>query len=95
MIHEVIIELVLILILGGIIYMATGLTALQTAVANLQANVASVDADVKKLIANSQPGLQPGQVIVNQADIDALTTSIGTASGTLAADDTAVNAPKS
>jgi outer membrane murein-binding lipoprotein Lpp len=74
--------------------MSTGLTALQAAVSDLAAKVAAVDADVKKLVANSQPGLQPGQVIVNQADIDALTSSVGAASGVLAADDTAANAPK-
>ena len=73
--------------------MATGLSALQTAVATLVTNVAKVDADIKKLIANSSPGLQPGQVIVNQADIDALTASTNAATGTLAADDTAANPP--
>jgi len=73
--------------------MATGLSALQTAVADLSAKVAAVDADVKKLLANSNPGPQPGQVIVNQADIDALTSSISAASGVLAADDSAVNPP--
>ncbi len=74
--------------------MATGLTALQAAITDLTAKVAAVDADVKKLIANSSPGLQVGQVIVNQADIDALTASVSAASGILAADDTAANTPK-
>jgi len=73
--------------------MATGLTALQAAVTDLSAKVAAVDADVKKLLANANPGPQPGQVIVNQADIDALTASISAASGVLAADDTSVNPP--
>jgi hypothetical protein len=85
--------LLLVAILGGIIFMATGLTALQAAVTDLQSKVAAVDADVKRLIANATGGPQPGQVIVNQADIDALTASIGAATGTLAADDTAANPP--
>jgi hypothetical protein len=73
--------------------MAVGLTVLQTAVTNLAAKVAAVDADVKKLLANSNPGPQPGQVIVNQADIDALTATVTAADTTLAADDAAVNPP--
>jgi hypothetical protein len=73
--------------------MAVGLTALQTAVTNLTAKVAAVDADVKKLLANSNPGPQPGQVIVNQSDIDALTATVTAADATLDADDAAVNPP--
>ena len=73
--------------------MSAGLTGLQAAVAALTGKVAAVDADVKKLLANSQPGPQPGQVIVNQSDIDALTASVSTASGVLDADDAAVNPP--
>jgi hypothetical protein len=73
--------------------MSTGLTALQAAIAALQAKVAAVDADVKKLLAGSTAGPGPGQVIVNQADIDALTTSIGAATATLTADDASANPP--
>ena len=73
--------------------MSAGLTGLAAAVADLSAKVSAVDADVKKLLANSTAGPGPGQVIVNQADIDALTASVSAASGTLAADDAAVNPP--
>jgi len=68
-----------------------GLGALQAAVTALAAKVAAVDADVKKLLANASTGPGPGQVIVNQADIDALTASVGAATGVLAADDAAAN----
>lgn len=73
--------------------MSTGLTGLQAAVSDLAAKVAAVDADVKKLLAGASAGPGPGQVIVNQADIDALTASVGAASGVLVADDAAANAP--
>ena len=79
---------ILILIGGGILM---GLGALQAAVTALAAKVAAVDADVKKLLANASTGPGPGQVIVNQADIDALTASVGAATGVLAADDAAAN----
>ena len=74
-------------------HLGTGLSGLQAAVAGLTAKVTAVDADVKKLLANSTPGPGPGQVIVNQADIDSLTASVGAATGVLAADDTAANPP--
>ena len=74
--------------------MATGLTALQAAIASLTTIVTQVDADVKKLIANSGGTvLQPGQVIVNQSDIDTLTASTSAAVGVLTADDASANPP--
>lgn len=73
--------------------MSAGLTGLAAQVAALTTNVATVDADVKKLVANSTAGPQPGQVIVNQADIDALTASVSAANGVLTSDDATVNPP--
>jgi hypothetical protein len=73
--------------------MSTGLTALQAAIGELNTKVVAIDADVKKLLANATSGPGPGQVIVNQADIDALTASVAAATTTLTADDTAVNPP--
>lgn len=79
--------------------MSAGLNALQSAVADLQQKVADntaaskkLIADVEKLLAGASGGPQPGQVIVNQSDIDALTASATAASATLAgetADETA------
>lgn len=70
-----------------------GLVALQAGMAALVTAQAAVLADVTKLLANQQPGLQPGQVIVLQSDIDALTATV---SGMTAADvaaDLQVNPP--
>ena len=70
-----------------------GLTNLQAAVTALTGKVSAVDADFKKLLANSSAGPGPGQVIVNQSDIDNLTASVGAANAVLSADDTAANPP--
>jgi X-X-X-Leu-X-X-Gly heptad repeat protein len=82
---------VALLFLGGIAIMATGLSALQAAVAALTTGTNQLIADVQKLLANQSPGLQPGQVIVNQADIDALTTSVTALTASEVAEDAAVN----
>jgi hypothetical protein len=88
--------LLLYLILRLETFMSTtnqGLTALQADMAKLQAANTQILADVTKLLANQQPGLQPGQVIVNQADIDALDATVqGITSGDTTADAT-VNPP--
>src|SRR4051812_32395922 len=70
-----------------------GLAALQTAFADLQSSNAKIRADVATLLANQQPGLQPGQVIVNQADIDALTASVQSETSADQATDATVNPP--
>jgi hypothetical protein len=70
-----------------------GLVGLTGAIAILSGKVSAVDADVKKLVANATPGPGPGQVIVNQSDIDALTNTVSGLTGTLAADDALVNPP--
>jgi hypothetical protein len=92
----VVVLLLLYLILRLETFMSTtnqGLTALQADMAKLQAANTQILADVTKLLANQQPGLQPGQVIVNQADIDALDATVqGITSGDTAADQT-VNPP--
>jgi hypothetical protein len=82
---------VALLFLGGIAIMATGLSALQAAVAESIAATNQLIADVQKLLANQSPGLQPGQVIVNQADIDALTTSVTALTASEVAEDAVVN----
>jgi hypothetical protein len=70
-----------------------GLAPLQAAVAALATAQAQVIADVTKLLANQSAGPGPGQVIVNQADVDALTTSVqGLTAADVAADAT-VNPP--
>lgn len=53
--------------------------------AQLQTDSAKADADLATLLANSTPGLQPGQVIVLQSDIDALTASVGSVTTSLQA----------
>lgn len=73
--------------------LGTGLTGLQAAIATLTGKVSAVDADFKKLLANAGTGPAPGQVIVNQADIDALTASVSAATGVLATDDSEANPP--
>lgn len=67
-----------------------GLTGLQAAVAKLQTDQAKLIADVQRLLANQTPGLQPGQVVVNQADIDALTATIGTLDTAATTEDAAI-----
>jgi len=70
-----------------------GLGNLQAAVAALATAQNQVIADVQKLLANQSTGPQPGQVVVSQADIDALTTSVqGLTAADVAADAT-VNPP--
>lgn len=81
---------VLLLLFGGI-YM--GLGNLQTAVAALATAQGQVIADVQKLLANQSAGPQPGQVIVNQSDIDALTTSVQSLTAADVAADATVNPP--
>lgn len=73
---------------------------LTSKVGALATAVSAVDADVKKLLANSTAGPGPGQVIVNQTDLDAVSASlnavalsVSASTGTLAADDTSVNPP--
>jgi hypothetical protein len=73
--------------------MSTGLTALQTALANLVTENQQIAADVTKLLANQQPGLQPGQVIVKQSDIDALTATVNAQTAAEQAEDLLVNPP--
>lgn len=64
-----------------------GLAGITADIAALKAANTQIIADVQKLLANQQPGLQPGQVIVNQADIDALDATVqGIASADTAAD---------
>jgi hypothetical protein len=70
-----------------------GLGVLQQAVADLITENQQIAADVTKLLANQTPGLQPGQVIVNQADIDALTATITSATAAEKAEDLLVNPP--
>ena len=66
-----------------------GLAALNTDLAQLKTDNATLLAGLKALLANQQPGLQPGQVIVNQADIDAADAIVkGIDSDTTAADAT-------
>lgn len=71
----------------------TGLTALQTAMAALVSENAQIVADVQKLLAGAAPGLKPGQVIVNQADIDALTSTVSGLTAADTAEDLLVNPP--
>jgi hypothetical protein len=68
-----------------------GLAALQSDMAKLQAANQQILADVTKLLANQQPGLQPGQVIVNQADIDALDATVQSVTGADTSADATVN----
>lgn len=49
-----------------------GLANLQASVAKLSTDNAALVALFQQLLSNQQPGLQPGQVIVNQSDIDAI-----------------------
>lgn len=71
----------------------TGLAALQAAVAALSTAQGQVIADVQKLLAGQTGGPQPGQVIVNQSDIDALTSSIQALTAADVAADVTVNPP--
>lgn len=70
-----------------------GLTGLQSAVAALATAQGQVIADVQKLLAGQSAGPGPGQVIVNQADVDALTTSIQSLTAADVAADATVNPP--
>ena len=70
-----------------------GLAGLQSAVAALTTATNQVIADVQKLLANQTGGLQPGQVIVQQADIDALTASVSALTTSEQAADATVNPP--
>ena len=70
-----------------------GLAKLQADIAALQAANTQILADVTKLLANQSPGLQPGQVIVNQADIDALDATVQGITGADTAADATVNPP--
>ena len=49
--------------------------------------------DVQKLLANQSAGPGPGQVVVQQSDIDALTTSIQSLTAADVAADATVNPP--
>ena len=73
--------------------MATGLTALTAAVASLTTATNQLIADVQKLLAGQSSGPAPGQVIVNQADIDALTASVTQITASETAADATVNPP--
>jgi hypothetical protein len=70
-----------------------GLAALQSSVAALVSENAQILADVTKLLAGSSAGPQPGQVIVNQADIDALNATISGLTAADVAEDLLVNPP--
>lgn len=70
-----------------------GLVNLVPAVQALVTANQQILADVTKLLANQQPGLQPGQVIVNQADIDALTATVQQTTASDVAADATVNPP--
>lgn len=70
-----------------------GLANLQSAVSALQTTNAQLVADIKKLLAGATTGPGPGQVIVNQADIDALTTTVNSMVSEDQAADATVNPP--
>jgi hypothetical protein len=70
-----------------------GLVSLQADMVKLQAANTQILADVTKLLAGQQPGLQPGQVIVNQSDIDALDSTVQSMTGSDTAEDAVVNPP--
>jgi hypothetical protein len=71
----------------------TGLAALQAAVTALTTATNKLIADVQKLLAGQQTGPGAGQVIVNQSDIDALTSSVTALTGAEQAADATVNPP--
>lgn len=71
----------------------TGLANLQAAIAALSTAQQQVIADVQKLLAGASTGPGPGQVIVNQSDIDALTTSVQSLTAADVAADQSVNPP--
>jgi len=73
--------------------MATGLSALQAAVAAATAATNQLIADVQKLLAGQSSGPGPGQVIVNQSDIDALTSTVTNLTASEQAADATVNPP--
>ena len=69
------------------------LSDLQAKIAQLQADVAAehiangqILADVQKLLAGASQGPGPGQVIVNESDLDALTQSASNIDATVVAD---------
>lgn len=72
---------------------ATGLAGLQAAVAALSTAQGQVIADVQKLLAGQSAGPQAGQVVVSQADIDALTTSVQALTAADVAADASINPP--
>jgi hypothetical protein len=86
-----------ILTIGLVIYFmsttGSGLSALQAEMTQLQTDVGKLIGDIKTLIANQQPGLQPGQVIVNQSDIDALTATASSIDSSVTAEDQSVAPP--
>lgn len=70
-----------------------GLAGLQSAVAALTTANNQIVADIQKLLAGASQGPQPGQVIVNQSDIDALTASVTALTSADTAADQTVNPP--
>lgn len=70
----------------GLSNLSAGLTALVAANQQLVA-------DAQKLLAGQSAGPGPGQVIVNQADIDALTATVNAQTAIDVAEDQAVNPP--
>ena len=78
------------------------LADLQAKIAQLQADVAAehtangqILADVQKLLAGASAGPGPGQVVVNESDLDALTQSASDIDASVVADtaaDTAADA---
>ena len=71
----------------------SGLAALQAAVTALTTATNQLIADVQKLLAGQSSGPGAGQVIVNQSDIDALTSSVTALTGAEQAADATVNPP--
>lgn len=70
-----------------------GLAGAQASLGKLETSNAKLVQDVATLLANQQPGLQPGQVIVNQSDIDAVQARIDALTTADTAADSTVNPP--
>lgn len=70
-----------------------GLSNLSAGVNALIAANNQLIADAQKLLANQSAGPGPGQVIVNQADIDALTSTVNAQTAADVAEDQAINPP--
>lgn len=70
-----------------------GLTNLSVGVTALVAANQQLIADAQKLLAGQSAGPGPGQVIVNQADIDALTATVSAQTAADVAADQQVNPP--